>query len=89
MLSAAVGPSFHTTFSVRRASLASHQLSATIATPEFRELLPWPAGSTMNACFTPGSFLTSSRLALTAVPRNTGHFSKTANNVPSGARSML
>ena len=75
MLSLATGPSSHVTFSVRRASLASHQLSATIATPEARELLPWPAASTMNACLTPGSFLTSSRLALTALPPKTGHFS--------------
>ena len=74
----AVGPSSQMTFSVRRASFASHQLSATIATPDARELLPWPAGSTRNACLTPGSFLTSSRLALTALPPNTGHFSKTA-----------
>src|SRR5215475_7480534 len=30
--------------------------------------------STMNACFTPGSFLISSRFALIALPPNTGHF---------------
>ena len=39
--------------------------------------------------FGAGSFLISSRLALTALPPKTGHFSKTAKSVPSGATSML
>ena len=43
----------------------------------------------MNACLTPGSRFTSSRLALTALPPNTGHLSKTANSVPGGSTSML
>jgi hypothetical protein len=78
------------TLSVRRALLASHQPSATIATPEASELLPRPAtASTTNACRMPGSRFTSSRLALTAVPPNTGHFSNTAKSVPGGSTSML
>ena len=77
------------TFSVRRALFASHQLSATIATPEASELAPRPAASTMNACLMPGSCFTSSRLALTALPPNTGHFSNTANSMPAGSTSML
>ena len=45
--------------------------------------------STMKACLTPGSFLISSRLALTALPPNTGHFSKTACSIPGGFTSTL
>ena len=45
LLCVAAAPSSQVTFSELRASLASHQLSATIATPEARELLPCPAGS--------------------------------------------
>ena len=59
------------------------------ATPEASELLPRPAASTMNACLMPGSRFTTSRFALTALPPNTGHFSKTAKSVPGGSRSML
>jgi hypothetical protein len=33
----------------------------------------------------PGSFLISSRLALTALPPKTGHFSNTADNIPGKA----
>ena len=42
LLCVATGPSSHVTFSVRRALLACHQLSATIATPEASELAPRP-----------------------------------------------
>ena len=78
LLCVATAPSSQTTFSELRASLAIHQLSATIATPEARELLPCPAGSMMNACLMPGSFLISSRLALTTFPPKTSHFTSTA-----------
>ena len=90
LLWVATGPSSQMTFSVWRALLACHQLSATIATPEASELLPRPAtASTMNACLMPGSRFTSSRLALTALPPNTGHFSNTADSIPGGSTSML
>ena len=89
LLCAATAPSSQTTFSELRASLASHQLSATIATPEARELLPCPAGSTMNACLMPGSFLISSRLALTTFPPKTSHFTSTAWSMLGNATSML
>ena len=77
------------TFSEVRASLAIHQLSATIATPEARELLPCPAGSTMKACLMPGSFLISSRLALTTFPSKTSHFTRTAWSMLGNETSML
>ena len=78
LVCAATAPSSQVTFSELRASLAIHQLSATIATPETRELLPCPAGSTMKACLMPGSFLISSRLALPTFPWKTSHFTSTA-----------
>ena len=78
LLCVATAPSSQVTFSELRASLASHQLSATIATPEASELLPCPAGSTMKACLMPGSFLISSRLALPTFPWKTSHFTSTA-----------
>ena len=86
MLCEATGPSSQTTFSDLRALFASHQLSATMATPEAHATFG-PAGapaagagrgagaSIMKACFTPDSFLISSKFALTALPPNTGHFS--------------
>ena len=89
LLCAATAPSSQTTFSELRASLASHQLSATMATPEARELLPCPAGSMMNACLMPGSFLISSRLALTTFPPKTSHFTSTAWSMFGNATSML
>ena len=89
LLCDATAPSSQTTFSELRASLASHQLSATIATPEARELLPCPAGSMMNTCLMPGSFLISSRLALTTFPPKTSHFTSTAWSMFGKATSML
>ena len=89
LLCVATAPSSQTTFSELRASLATHQLSATIATPEARELLPCPAGSMMNACLMPGSFLISSRLALTTFPPKTSHFTSTAWSMLGNETSML
>ena len=84
----AVAPSSHFTFSFVRAVCACHQLSATIATPgcsPSSSVVP----STMNACRTPGMALISSRLALTTLPMNTGHFSNTAYSMPGIVKSML
>ena len=89
LVCAATAPSSQVTFSELRASLAIHQLSATIATPETRELLPCPAGSTMKACLMPGSFLISSRLALTTLPPKTSHFTSTAWSMLGNETSML
>ena len=44
--------------------------------------------SMTNACFTPGIALISSRLALTTLPPNTGHFSNTACSMPGTVTSM-
>src|SRR3954466_531435 len=98
LLCVATAPSSQVTFRLLRALCASHQLSATIATPDAGPAgppgpPPRPAAGagagTMKAWRMPGSFLISSRLALTAVPPKTGHFSNTADNMPGKARSML
>src|SRR5215470_1040461 len=87
----ATGPSSHTTFNDFRALFASHQFSATIATPETHFTFEALSGdaSIRKACFTPGSFLISSRFALTALPPKTGHFSYTAYIMSGGLMSML
>ena len=60
-----------------RALSATQVDSATMATPGIRPLrLPVP--STTNASRTPGKDLIASRLALTTLPPNAGHFSNTA-----------
>ena len=63
-------PSSHLTTSFLRAVSASHQLSATIATPLIEP--PPLLSGTMKAWRTPGSALIASRLALIALPPITG-----------------
>src|SRR5262245_56663943 len=76
-----VGCAAHVTFSCCRADWASHQLSATIATPLTSSCRLVPP-STTNACFTPGSFLISSTFDDVSLAPKTGAFSYAAYSIP-------